>query len=350
MAVPETLRIVRALRVPVTILAALASLAALSLARPIAAPLLLAFVVAVVLGPVQDRLCRAGLPGGASATLILLAFLLGGGALALAAEPLAWRVWDEVPTIRNELRTLLWDLRSTLQGLEEINEDLLDAAGGTKGEGAEGRVAMPTALDAVFFAPVILGQGLIFLGTLYFALTCRQTLYASLSAAVGGAPLRLRIDAAERKVARYFGTITLINAGLGIAVALALSALGLPLAVVWGFAAALLNFALYIGPALLAVSLLLAGLINFDGAMVVVPAAVYLFLNGMEAQFVTPSLVGRQMRVNPLFVFLSIVFWLWLWGPVGGVVAIPVLLFVVSLNEQRVAARDAEAPRAGFAA
>ncbi|SMX42609.1 AI-2E family transporter [Maliponia aquimaris] len=342
MAIPETVKLARSLRVSATVLAVLATLTALWVARPIAAPLLLAFVVAVVLGPVQDRLCRAGLPGSAAAMLILLTFLLGGGALLLMAEPLVWRVWDEVPTIRWELRSLLWELRSALQGLKEINEELLGAAGGTAGEDGERGVAMPTAFDAALFAPVILGQVLVFLGTLYFALTSRQTLYASLCAAVGGAPLRARIDGAERQVARYFGTITLINLGLGVALTLALSALGLPLAIVWGFAAALLNFALYIGPALVAVSLLLAGLINFDGVMVVVPAAIFLFLNGMEAQFVTPSLVGRQMRLNPLFVFLSIVFWLWLWGPVGGVVAIPVLLFVVSLNDQRLATGDAE--------
>ncbi len=325
-------------RAAILILCLLATLAALWVSRPVSAPLLLAFVVAIVLGPIQDRMCAAGVPRGVAAGFILATLIGGGGAILLAAEPVLWRIWDEVPRIRWEIRSLLWDLRSTLQGLEEINRELLGGATGNAEEGgaAGAGMALPSAVDAALLAPRIIGQALIFVGTLYFALTGRQTVYATITSGFGGAPLRARIDAAERRVARYFGTITLINAGLGVAVAVGLGLIGLPLAAVWGVFAALMNFALYIGPAIVAVSLLLAGLINFEGVMIFAPSALFLVINGIEAQFVTPSMVGRNMRLNPLFVFLSIVLWLWLWGPVGGVVAIPVLVFALALNETRV--------------
>ena len=68
---------------------------------------------------------------------------------------------------------------------------------------------------------------------------------------------------------------------------------------------------------------------NFDGLMILAPPAAYLTINAIEAQFVTPSVVGKHMNISPLLVFLSVVFWLWLWGAVGAIVAIPLLVFWV---------------------
>jgi predicted PurR-regulated permease PerM len=107
--------------------------------------------------------------------------------------------------------------------------------------------------------------------------------------------------------------------------------MGMPGPYVWGLVAALLNYILYIGPAVFAVSVLLGGLLAFDGAMGVVPAVAYVCINGIEGNFVTPTLVGKNMAVNPLLVFLSLVFWLWLWGPLGGIVAIPILLYILAV-------------------
>lgn len=88
-----------------------------------------------------------------------------------------------------------------------------------------------------------------------------------------------------------------------------------------------MNFVLYLGPISFAAMLLLCGLIVFDGAMSFLPALTYMLMNMTEGQFVTPSLIGKQMSVNPLRVFTSLVFWLWLWGPLGGVIAIPMLVW-----------------------
>ena len=105
----------------------------------------------------------------------------------------------------------------------------------------------------------------------------------------------------------------------------------MPAPYVWGFIAATLNYILYIGPAIFAASALLGGLLAFDGGMGVMPAILYVCLNGVEGNFVTPTLVGKNMQVNPLLVFLSLVFWLWLWGPLGGIVAIPILLYALAI-------------------
>ena len=132
-------------------------------------------------------------------------------------------------------------------------------------------------------------------------------------------------------MSRYFLTITAINAGLGIALAAALSLIGLPGALVWGCVAALLNYVLYLGPAFLVLGLTIAGILAFSGIFSFAPPLIFLFLNMLESQFATPALLGKHISLNPLLIFVSLVFWLWLWGPVGGIIAIPVLLIAVAL-------------------
>jgi len=72
---------------------------------------------------------------------------------------------------------------------------------------------------------------------------------------------------------------------------------------------------------------------QFDGAMSLAPASAFVILNTIEGQFVTPTLVGKHMAINPLLVFLALIFGIWLWGPIGGIVAIPLLLWGLVLND-----------------
>lgn len=309
------------------VLAGLAVLAALSMARQIAAPFALAAVTALVMSPVQDRLCRLGLGRGLAAAGLLATLVLLFAALAILTEPVVAQVVDALPRIRYEIRLLLDQLRSALRGIELMSEPF--AASETE--------ALPSVTQALSLAPPLLAQGLVFFAAFYFFLVVRHEVYAALAATVAraGGPhdMRDRLLHAETRVARYFGTITLINIGLGIALTGVLTVLGIPMAPVWGVAATLLNFVLYLGPGLLVMALLLAGLVHFSGLAILLPAACYLALNGTEAQFVTPSLVGRSMHLNPLVVFAAIVFGLWFWGPAGGIVAIPVLVFAHALRE-----------------
>ena len=175
---------------------------------------------------------------------------------------------------------------------------------------------------------------LIFAGGLYFFLLCRTDVYQWL-AKFARVPTETAVRTfreADRLVARYSLTITLINAVFGVAVGVALQLVGMPGAILWAFVAALMNFIMYLGPAIVALALAIAGTITFDGVYSFVPAAVFVGLNVLEGQFITPSLVGHRMRVNPLLVFLSLCLWLWLWGPIGGIVAIPLLVWIIAVT------------------
>ncbi|SHH19743.1 AI-2E family transporter [Marivita hallyeonensis] len=315
-------------------LASVVVIGALFLTKSIMAPLVLAFVFAVVLAPIHDRLCRMRIGSGLAAALVLLALLVIGAISAFLAEPIVIRILDEIPNIQREVRLLIFEIRAEFRDLEELNQNVQSMMGTDDDGDSSSASPMPSLFDAVFFAPLILGQALMFFAALFFALTERRAIYRSAARAFRKASLKSRLARAERAVARYFGTVALINIGLGICVAIGLSALGLPMAYAWGAAAAVMNFLLYVGPAIMVGALLLAGILNFDGLMVIAPAAVYLAINAMEAQFVTPSVVGKHMDISPLLVFLSVVFWLYLWGPVGAIVAIPLLVFCAGYLSQ----------------
>src|SRR6056297_761171 len=330
-------------RDPVLHLAAYLVIAALGFAilrtgGDILAPMLLGLVIGVILAPFTDFLERIGLPRGLSAAAVLLLGVLAIATLAFLTEPLIWRIAGELPRIKWELRSLVNEFRSLIQGLAEMNREVEEALGARSDKDESGSAPdMPSLTQALFLAPLLLTQALIFGGVLFFFLLTRKSIYSWLSQWIGDESntdvILQRFTRAERLVSRYFLTITVINATLGTALAGALALIGLPGPLIWGLTAALANFILYMGPMMVTGGLLVAGLVAFDGLMTFLPAAIFLSLNMIEAQFATPAFLGRHISVNPLLIFVSLVVWLWMWGPIGGIIAIPVLVIaLVMLN------------------
>ncbi|MFV2053507.1 AI-2E family transporter [Aliiroseovarius sp. YM-037] len=315
-------------------LAIVAAFAALKLASDIFAPVTLALVVGVVLSPVTDRLDRIGAPHLLGA---LFGLLLGLGvlfAIILGFGPLVGQAVDEAPRIWAELRDTMDWMKDLARGFDNMSDEVnraIDPENTGATQNGEAKLGLPTLGDILFLAPGLVAQALLFAGTLFFFLLGRIEIYDWLSAnTLPNTPITQssnRLLCAERVVARYFLTISMINVTFGIFVAAMTYAVGLPSPVLWGLFAALMNYILYLGPAIVAVCLLVAGVIVFDGPIVVLPAGLFVLMNATEGQFVTPGLVGREMAVNPLLVFLSLVLGLWLWGPIGGLVAIPILMW-----------------------
>jgi predicted PurR-regulated permease PerM len=131
---------------------------------------------------------------------------------------------------------------------------------------------------------------------------------------------------AQHELSLYMITITLINAGLGLATAAALHLLHMPDPLLWGGVAAVLNFAPFIGPLLTAAALLVAGFAEFSSAIDALAApAAFLFLHLIEGQVITPHLVGRRLALDPVMVFLSLVVLGWTWGIAGLLIAVPLM-------------------------
>ncbi|QFU08442.1 AI-2 transport protein TqsA [Rhodobacteraceae bacterium THAF1] len=318
---------------------------ALYIAEFVFAPTVLALVFGVVLSPLSDTCERLGVPRFLSALIGLILTLLLIVVVASLALPAVIRLIEAWPVILEETRAFIYGFQATLQGIESAGQEVQEAIGAAEGasgeegdSGESGGMSLPSTTDALFLAPSVLGQTITFAGVLFFFLLGRSEIYAWLAQHV--APVgreketARRLKLAEREVARYFLTITLVNLGFGICVVIAMTLVGVPSALLWGLATALLNFVLYLGPAIVFCALMLTGMVMFDGGYSVVPALVFLMLNMVEAQFVTPSAIGRTMQVNPLLVFLALVFFLWLWGPIGGFVAIPLLLWALTLTRE----------------
>lgn len=311
--------------------------AVLHVAQAVLAPALFALVVGVVISPLADRLDRAGVPrlGIAFSLLVAATGLLFLAFVAL--EPLMTSMANELPEIRAEIDRLVESASGFIRGIETLSAELEETVG-VQDPDRGSTPDIPTIMDAIWLAPNFGAAFLIFVGTLFFFVLTRADLYR---AAGRQSEALFRAD---RAVARYFAAVSLVNVGLGVATALAMTLLGLNNALLWGLMATLLNYILYLGPLTIALGLLVAGILQFDGAMSLLPPLVFIVLNVSEAQFVTPSIVGQRLAINPLAVFLAIVFGLWLWGPVGAIVALPVSLWVGVLLKPRQHGSEPAAP------
>jgi len=132
----------------------------------------------------------------------------------------------------------------------------------------------------------------------------------------------------ERTISTYLFTITLINTAVGLLVALAMALLGMPNPPLWGAVAGLLNFIPYFGPFLMTMVLVLAGLLSFEDSTSrgLLPALVYLGLHAVETNVITPEILGRRLTLSPVAIFVSIMFWTWLWGVPGALLSVPLLM------------------------
>src|SRR5262249_12814147 len=125
----------------------------------------------------------------------------------------------------------------------------------------------------------------------------------------------------------YLGTITLINASVGLLLALALWLIGMPTPLMWGGLVALCNYIPYLGPIAALILLALGGVLVFaDFWYALLPALIFATIHLVEANVVTPMIVGRRLTINPLLILVALSFWGWVWGTTGALLAVPLLI------------------------
>lgn len=305
-------------------------------ARDLILPIVLGFLLALTLSPVSRGLYRLGIPHAVSgfaliaATTILILGIIGGSAGTVA-------LWsDELPKMGAEIQYKLRSMTDAVQDVRAVTEEVEKI--GTEGNGARSQepqqVVMkpPTLLDSAVNTVTQFGATLaVTLILALFLLSSGPLFYLKLVQAMptlGGKKRALStVYDVERRVSRYLLTITVINAGLGLALGLYLTLLGLPSAYIWGIAAFLLNFLPYLGGIIGALLVGAFSIVAFDslGYALLAPLG-YVMLNGIEGQIITPWLVGRRLELNTVAVFLTVVFWGWLWGIPGALVAVPFLV------------------------
>lgn len=161
--------------------------------------------------------------------------------------------------------------------------------------------------------------------------------------------MRLRalriLNALEASLTRYLVTVSLVNVVVGVVAAGIAYAFGLPSPALWGVVAFMLNYIPYVGPGIVALILLVLGLIALPTVpAALVPPALFVAFTTIEGHFITPALIGRQLTVSPLALFLSLAFWTWLWGPLGTFLATPILIAAVVVQEHTMPSDEVSLP------
>jgi predicted PurR-regulated permease PerM len=139
----------------------------------------------------------------------------------------------------------------------------------------------------------------------------------------------------QEDVSAYLATITAMNAAVGIATAAAMHLCGLGDPLLRGAAAFLLNYIPILGPLVGTVIFLLAGMLSFDGIWrALLPPARYFGIHLVEGEWLTPMLLARRFTLNPVLVILSLLFWFWIWGVPGAILAVPMLAIVKIVSDR----------------
>jgi predicted PurR-regulated permease PerM len=312
-----------------------ACIAALEFARPILLPIVSAFMLGMMLGPLSSLGERMRIPPILTAVFLwLLVIAIFYGIVMLLSAPLI-----EWAGKGSELGQIIKGKLSVLDRPIAMVQDLRTALFPRAKDQPEVAFNFLSVMQpAVLFVTPAIGQMVIFLGTLFFFLIGRTQLRQVMVVFFKKREARLRmlriLNDVEHNLTSYLTLVTLINAVVGVIAFAITYAVGLPSPIVWGVLAFLLNFVPYLGALLMEAILLLAGLVVFPtlGQAVIAPL-VYLAFTTLEGHFVTPTIMGKHLLLNPLTVFLALVFWTWLWGPIGALLAVPLLIVsLIAIN------------------
>jgi predicted PurR-regulated permease PerM len=307
----------------------------LSAGQVVFLPLVAAIIISVVLSPLADRLSLLGVPNMLASFIAILAIIaVVIMALLLILQPAA-DLLVQFPALVTEAGSQFSRLRSNFDWINDINEQLASLAGRSPNQ--EVVVAAPSMLEQVAVAtPSVILEVILTLLMAFFMIEARVRLrrHLLLDRASFGTSLkaaRVLRDVQDR-VGSYILTVATINLGVGVITALGAWAFGLEAPIMWGGLAAMLNFLPYIGPIAMIATLALFGI--GTGETIIwglLPAVSYLGLHAIEANLVTPAILGRRFTVNPVLILLSISYFSWIWGVVGALLSVPILITVTAL-------------------
>jgi len=307
----------------------------LYLARVVFIPLAFAFMLSFLLGPLVTGLERLRMPRALGAALVVMALLggVGFGALELAEPAADWigRSPAVLQTLERKVRPWRRPVKDVSQLAERVERMAkVDAKNGPQEVTLQPPSMLSTALDTVW----ALGAGaIVVLFALYFMLLSGDVLMGRVIAWVPDLRSQRHtadvLDSIQRGMSRYLGTVVCINLAVGSAVGTGMFFLHMPNAVLWGALAAVVNFVPYVGPLAGILTVGAVALVTFDkpGAALA-PPLFYLVLASVEGNLITPLILGRTTELDPLVIFIWLLFWGWLWGVPGVIVAVPLLMLI----------------------
>jgi predicted PurR-regulated permease PerM len=310
----------------------LAALAAFYVAAEIILPIVLAFVLNLVFRPVLRWLERAHLPRWLAALVIVLALvaLVVALGLLLSAPLTGWigKLPETIPRLQQKLSFLGGTIRSLERALEHVQN-----LAPTGGDGARQVAVQTTSLAAWLLAGIrtLAGAAFTTLLVLFFVLVSGETFLRRLVEILPRFKDKKQLvdisQQIEADISVYLATITMMNTLVGIATGIMAWLCGLGDPLLWGTFAFLLNYVPVLGPTAGVMIFLIVGLVSLDPLwLAFLPAALYLLIHIAEGETVTPMLLASRFTVNPVLVILGVIFWYWMWGVCGAILATPLLV------------------------
>ncbi|HEV7694536.1 MAG TPA: AI-2E family transporter [Hyphomonadaceae bacterium] len=317
-----------------SVLAAIAICAALYVARAYLLPITAALVFAVVLAPLCGFFEWFRIPRVIAA---LFALIFAGGIVyagfALIAQPASHWV-ENAPQTLDKAQRQLKKLREPFQPLQNFSQEvdkiqiMPTTTPATRSVVLQGPSLTQSLLASA--QTLVVQAGFVVLLS-YFLLITREEFRLKIIAFQPTLRARVRMARVfrdmKRRVGGYIVTFSAINIVVGVCTGLACWQLGLPDPIMFGGIATILNYIPFVGPTLTIALLALAGLSTFDNLLQAsFPALAFMAISFVENNAVTPMIMGRRMTLNPLAIILAVSFWTWIWGPVGGLIALPILI------------------------
>jgi predicted PurR-regulated permease PerM len=298
--------------------------------QPIVVPVVMAFFLKMLLQPIVRILARCKIPRPIAALLamLLLALVLIGLGVALSMPAASWgkALTEGFPRLEQKLQPL----QGPIRGLQEFLTKAEQAAGG-------GKDATPVAVERIgIFGLVFSGtraalEGMLTTGiVLFFLMLSGDTfLRRGVEIMPNFEHKRRAVEISqqvESDISIYLSTIIIMNLLVGIAVGIEMWLCGMPDPLLWAAVAFTLNFVPILGPFVGMGLFVLVGFMQFDEfGLALLPAVLYLATHIIEGELVTPAILARRFTLNPVAVIISIIFWYWMWGVPGAVLAVPML-------------------------
>jgi predicted PurR-regulated permease PerM len=301
--------------------------------RSLLLPIVLALLLSYLLRPIVRGLAKISISSHLGSALLLLS-LVGAFTYSLSflAAPAAGWI-DKAPYSLHQLQQKLLPLKRPIEKVAKASGAIenLTATAPLQEKPQTVEVKQHTITDTLMVqTPELVISTLTMLILLYFLLAYDGIFLAKVIKLMPTLADKKRAvtiaHEIEGQVSKYLFTVTIINCCLGAAVGLTVGALGLPNPAMWGAMVAILNFIPYLGALTGIVCMTLGAVLSFDSfSYALLFPACYLVLASLEGNFITPMVMGRSLTLNPVLVLLSLMFWGWIWGIVGVILAVPIL-------------------------
>ena len=300
-------------------------------ARALILPFTLAFLLTFLLRPVVRALKRAKIPELVGAAMVLLALLgiVGYGAIKLSKPAAEWM--ERAPESLQKVELKVAFLRKPVETVNKTAEALKKIMSMGVEHVAEVEIRHQGFVDTILTGTqeVVAKSSVMFI-LLFFLLASGDMFIRKLIKLFPGLHKKKSVvkitRAAEHHISRYLLTVTVINLFMGIALGIGMFLIGVPNPVLWGVMAGFLVFLPYLGPLIGITIVTVIAFLTFDsiGRILLAPA-LYIALETVQGQIITPMLVGQRFALNPVAIFIWLIFWGWLWGVIGALLAVPML-------------------------